>query len=199
MPRLARLIAIGLVAWSASPLAAQSLRGSRESVERMHRYAVARDFRFLVAADDVRVAVRRGTLVRLVPTRDYRLHRVPHPYARPATRLFVERLAAQYHDRCGAPLVVTSAVRPAADQPANSIDESVHPTGIAIDLRKPAGPCRDWLRDLLLSLERIGVLEATEEFSPPHFHVAVFDAPYERYVARRAAPRADRARAAANE
>jgi Tfp pilus assembly protein FimV len=32
------------------------------------------------------------------------------------------------------------------------------------------------------------VLEATEENSPPHFHVAVFPAPYARYVAARGGP-----------
>jgi LysM repeat protein len=36
----------------------------------------------------------------------------------------------------------------------------------------------------LISLERRGVLEATEERQPPHFHVAVFPSPYSGYVER---------------
>lgn len=60
---------------------------------------------------------------------------------------------------------------------------SVHPTGMAVDLRKSHVPaCLHWLRSTLLSLEKAGVLEATEEFSPPHFHVAVFPTAYSRYV-----------------
>jgi hypothetical protein len=62
----------------------------------------------------------------------------------------------------------------------------VHPTGMAVDLRKPRdGTCLRWLRTVLLDLERTGVLEATEEFGPPHFHVAVFPTSYARYAAAR--------------
>ena len=44
--------------------------------------------------------------------------------------------------------------------------------------------CRDWLNRVLLSLEAAGVLEATRERSPPHYHVAVFPIQYEQYVER---------------
>jgi hypothetical protein len=37
----------------------------------------------------------------------------------------------------------------------------------------------------LLDLERRGLLEATEERRPAHFHVAVYSTPYARYVASR--------------
>jgi hypothetical protein len=56
---------------------------------------------------------------------------------------------------------------------------------MAIDLRKPNGKCLRWLRSTLLDLEETGVIEATEEYGPPHFHVAVFPSPYESYVAGR--------------
>ena len=45
---------------------------------------------------------------------------------------------------------------------ANSSKRSVHPTGMAIDLRRPTGKCLTWLRRTLVSLERSGVIEATE-------------------------------------
>ena len=57
---------------------------------------------------------------------------------------------------------------------------------MAVDLRKPSGACLRWLRTTLLDLEGAGLIEATEEFGPPHFHVAVFPTPYARYVAARA-------------
>ena len=53
---------------------------------------------------------------------------------------------------------------------------------MAIDLRRPAGRCRGWLESVLLSLEARGVLEATRERRPPHYHVAVYPKPYAAYV-----------------
>lgn len=178
----AGLCALGL----ATPCVAQSLNGSRASVNRMYRQARAEKLAFYETARGVRKAVARGQLVELVPNEDFQLHAVAYPYVRPMTRTFVRRLAAQYRDACGEPLEVTSAVRPATRQPENSVARSVHPTGMAVDLHKPDDSgCLDWLRSTLRELERAGVLEATEEFSPPHFHVAVYPSPYRRYVAGR--------------
>ena len=54
---------------------------------------------------------------------------------------------------------------------------------MAIDLRRSSRPaCRRWLEDVLLSLEERGVLEATRERRPAHYHVAIFPKPYARYV-----------------
>ncbi|HEX6534722.1 MAG TPA: DUF5715 family protein [Gemmatimonadaceae bacterium] len=165
---------------------AQSLHGSHRSVERVWHYAVAHDYSFTHTAREVRRAVHEGRLVRLHPGRDYVLHEVSFPYVAPETRTFVRRLAAQYRRGCGEPLVVTSAVRPESVQPVNASDHSVHPTGIAIDLRRSKrGKCRRWLRKTLLVLERRGVVDATEEHHPAHFHVAVYPDAYREYLARR--------------
>ena len=84
------------------------------------------------------------------------------------------RLSAQYHSSCGEKLTVTSLLRPRDRQPANSVAHSVHPTGMAIDLRIPSSQkCRAWLERTLLSLEKQHVVEATWERYPPHYHVAV--------------------------
>src|SRR5690606_17618123 len=120
---------------------------------------------------------------------NYAVSNVSYPYVRAETRTFVQRLAAQYRAACGERLVVTSASRPQSMRLLNSVRKSVHPTGMAIDLRKSnRTACRNWLRRTLLSLERSGVIEATEEHNPPHFHVAVYPAPYARYVAARGGP-----------
>jgi hypothetical protein len=187
IPLFNRLAAsVGLVVVAASPCAAQSLEGSNASINRMYRHARAERLSFYETPRGVRNAVAAGRLVRLAPNDDYTLHKVGYPYARPTTLTFVERLGAQYRAACDEPLPITSAVRPATRQPANSVGRSVHPTGMAIDLRKPDdAKCRRWLRDTLLELERAGVIEATEEFGPPHFHVAIFPTPYRRYVAER--------------
>lgn len=155
----------------------------------MYRRARSERLSFFQTPASVRRAVDARRLVRLEPDSSYDLHAVSYPYARPATRTFVQRLAAQYLASCGEPLVVTSAVRPSTRQPANSTGRSVHPTGMAVDFRKPqTEACLRWLRATLLELESDGRLEATEERSPAHFHVAVFAKEYTRYVGSRARP-----------
>lgn len=167
---------------------AQSLRGSPASINRMYRQAKSERLAFYETSGGVRKAASAGKLVRLEPGQDVQLHDIGYPFVRPAARTFVERLGEQYHEACGEPLVVTSAVRPATRQPANSTERSVHPTGMAIDLRKPAtASCLRWLREALLGLEDRGLIEATEEHWPAHFHVAVFPTPYTKYVAERKA------------
>ncbi|HEX6808670.1 MAG TPA: DUF5715 family protein [Gemmatimonadaceae bacterium] len=164
---------------------AQSLHGSQHSVRYAYAYAHHHDLDLYRTASDVRRAVRDGDLVRLKPNGHYTLHRVSYPYVTPTTRTFVERLAGQYYQACGAPLEITSAVRPTRRQPANSSPMSVHPAGIALDLHRPTGTCLTWLRHTLLTLESEGVVDATEERHPPHFHVIVFGEPYRRYLASR--------------
>ncbi len=167
-----------------SLLEAQSLRGSRTSVDRQVRMARQHDFTFMETPGQVERFVRAGYLVPVHGNRDFELHRVSFPYARPETRTFITRLANQYRRACGEKLVVTSLTRPNSRQPWNASSRSVHPTGMAVDMRRSnSRACRSWLESVLLSLEKTGVLEATREYRPPHYHVAIFPKPYARYVA----------------
>jgi hypothetical protein len=176
---LAALAAAALPTWGR----AQTLRGSRSSVERMYDQAQRQDLTFYRSSRGVRSAAREGDLVRLQANDDYRISGASFAYALPTTRTFVQRLASQYHDYCGERLVVTSATRPRSMRLRNSVTESVHPTGMAVDLRKPSrGSCLRWLRQTLLEVEGEGVVDATEEHHPPHFHVAVFPDQYADYV-----------------
>lgn len=173
-----------LLALLALPAAAQSLRGSLRSVTLQYNTAHDHDFTFLRTGTSIRNFVEKGYLVELPGNRHYTLANVSYPYARPEVKLFIERLAAQYMAGCGEPLVVTSLTRPQSDQPNNASRRSVHPTGMAVDFRRSNAPaCRVWIESTLLDLERQGVLEATKERWPPHYHVAVFPQPYTRYVA----------------
>lgn len=184
MLRLARAAALPIVL--AVPASAQSLRGSNASIETQYERAIANDFTFLATRRDVERFVALGLLVRVPGSASYSLAGVSHRYARPAVRLFVERLADQYKAGCGEKLVVTSLTRPESDQPRNASDESVHPTGMAVDLRvSRTTKCRIWLEDALLSMERNGLIEATRERHPAHYHVAVFPVRYSEYVAAR--------------
>ena len=170
---------------------AQTLRGSTSTMQRQNRVAQQHDYTFLRTSTQVRRFVSSGYLERMNGSADYRLAGVSHPYARPAVRLFIERLAGQYRAACGEKLVVTSLTRPVLEQPRNASDLSVHPAGMAVDLRvSKKRSCVRWLENTLLSLEKQGVLDATRERRPPHYHVALYPEPYTRYVTTIAGPAA---------
>ncbi len=169
----------------AMPVAGQSLGGSRASLDRQNRAAHQHDFTYLRTASQVQRFVEGGYLLRVRPSRDYELHAVSFPYARPEVALFARRLAAQYRAACGEKLVITSLTRPVSRQPRNASDRSVHPTGMALDVRRSGSrSCRSWLEEVLLSLEREGLLEATRERAPAHYHIAVYPRQYGVYVER---------------
>jgi hypothetical protein len=164
---------------------AQSLRGTWESLDKQTQEARRHDFTYLRDSAHVYRFVDAGLLVALYGNDDYDLKAVSFPYARPESKLFIERLSAQYRRACGQKLVVTSLTRPLSNQPRNASSRSVHPTGMAMDLRRPnGGPCRDWLDSTLMYLEGRGLIEATLERRPPHYHIAVFPKQYRSYVAR---------------
>lgn len=183
--RIAAAAATGFVlAMPAQPIEGQSLQGSLQSVQRQYRVAQDHSFTFLDTGNRVRGFAERGYLVRVPGNAHYTLHNVSYPYARSEVKLFIERLSAQYRAACNERLVVTSLTRPRNSQPHNASSRSVHPTGMAVDIRLSHEPgCRAWMERTLLSLERQGVVEATRERWPPHYHVAVFPRPYARYVA----------------
>src|SRR4051812_28622753 len=192
-PRRGRKAALSLLALTttcttcAAPfLEAQTLLGSHESLLRQNQEAREHDFTYLRTATDVRDYAQQGLLVRLSGNANYELagDEVSFPYARPEVKTFIERLSSQYRDACGERLVVTSLTRPITRQPPNASAISVHPTGMAVDLRRSdSSGCRQWLETVLLDLEGKGVLEATREQYPPHYHIAVFPNPYLQYVA----------------
>lgn len=164
---------------------AQSLRGSVRSLDLQNRIARQHDFTYLRSTSHVKRFVNAGYLVPMTSSPSVLVKRVSFPYTRPEVRLFVERLGTQYHAACGERLVVTSLTRPRSRQPGNASPRSVHPTGMAVDLRRSGrASCRRWLEETLLYLEDQKVLEATRERRPPHYHVAIFPRPYATYVER---------------
>lgn len=165
-------------------LQGQSLRGSTASLDRQERAAKDHDFTYIEGPAQLQRFVNAGYLVQVRANRDFDLHGVSYPFVRPETRTFILRLANQYRRACGEKLVVTSLARPLSKQPRNASSRSVHPTGMAVDVRRTNNrACRSWLEDVLLSLEGSRILEATRETYPPHYHIAVYPKPYARYVA----------------
>lgn len=185
MKRHAFLVAALLVAGAAGqPALASDLFGSRLSMEKQHAVAVDLDYDFARNASQVAKVVASGELEKVLPNGDFELIGVSFPYAQPEVRRFVERLAAEFHAATGQLLVVTSLTRPLSEQPSNASPLSVHPAGMAVDLRIPASrKALAWLSQRLLDLETLGTLDVTLERKPAHLHVAVYPAAFEAYAA----------------
>lgn len=149
---------------------------------RQNQIAKAEDYSFLRTPVQVRRFVDDGRLVAVHGNENFQLANVSYPYARPVVQAFVERLAEQYRGSCGERLVVTSLTRPTVKQPRNASPLSVHPAGMAVDLRvSQRSSCRTWLTDHLLGLEKQGLIDVTLEKRPPHYHIAVFPGAYADY------------------
>ena len=161
-----------------------TLHGSKASVEKMYAFAVSHHFPFYLTPFTLDDAIAKGRLVPLMGDANYELTRgVGFSYATVEAREFITQFAPQYLAACGAPLTVTSAARPMSRQPHNANPHSVHPTGIAVDIRRPyPGPCLTWVRGALAQLEARGFVEATEEHHPVHIHLAVLRAPGVRFT-----------------
>jgi len=167
-------VTIALIGLASTAASAQTLKGSKESVDLMYNAAETRDLQFFRTPDDVYAAAMAGSLKMISMTEDLEVDKAGWPFVLPTTLRFADSIATQYHQGCGERIVVTSGARPLDKQPRNASPKSVHPTGMAIDFRKPKNPaCLKWLRTSLVELEDRGVIEATEEKHPAHFHVAV--------------------------
>lgn len=176
---LTACIALALLS-TPGTVGAQSLVGSHESMMRQNMVAQQHDYAYLRTAADVIQAVDSGVLVPVQENSDLQLagDEVSFPYARPEVKIFLEQLGREYHAACGEPLVVTSLTRPISLQPWNASPISVHPTGMACDLRRSERrSCRQWIERTLLALNGEGMIDAIRERYPPHYHVAIFPDP----------------------
>lgn len=195
----AGLVAAALMLTAASPAFAGSLAGSHSSMVHQHQIAENLDYTFSRTPAQLKALVADSALQQVVPNADFTLSDVSYPFARPEVSAFVARLAAEYHAATGTKLVVTSLARPISLQPKNASPLSVHPAGMAVDLRVPADDHdRTWLQNALLSLENRGVLDVTREHTPSHFHVAVFPKQYRAYAAAQDSIAAERAATASS-
>lgn len=162
----------------------EALRGSKASVEKMYDFAQRYHYPFYLTPSTLDEAIAKGKLVPLTGDENYEMTRgVGFSYATTEARDFITQFAPQYLAACGVPLIVTSAARPMSRQPHNANPHSVHPTGIAVDIRRPyPGPCLTWVRTALAQLEQRGFVETTEEHHPVHLHIAVLRAPGARFT-----------------
>lgn len=143
-----------------------------------NQQATLHGFTFARTSDDVQSLIDSGALVPVSGNQYFEVKEgVTFPYARREVRDFVANLGRHYYEACGERLVVTSLTRARNRQPRNASKRSVHPTGMAMDLRRSWDRgCRSWIEMALLTLEVNDVLDAMLESRPPHYHVALFPA-----------------------
>lgn len=167
--------------------AIQNERANAYGLSRMRNAAMIQDF------------YRNGYLVPVpAGTRDYYLDDIEpdHRYLRPWTKLFLDRLASEYHARFGQRLRVTSLVRTVDSQlrlahydpnaaEATGPNRSAHLTGAALDISKRFMSPQEveWMRHVLYGLKQEDLLYAIEEFVEPNFHIMVYPT-YSSYVAK---------------
>jgi hypothetical protein len=133
---------VALCVLAPAVLDAATLRPSRGSLDKQNQEARRHDYTYLANGDQVKRFVDLGYLTRVPANgRNYLLKEgVSFPYSRPAVKLFIERLSAQYNKACGEKLVVTSLTRPKNRQPRNASSRS-EPLGPPHrDGSRPAAP-----------------------------------------------------------
>ena len=129
MPKIALIVLTSIITLSTGIAQAQTLKGSRNSMERQYQVALQNGYGFAQTASYVKEFVTTGDLVRVNANRHFELHDVSFPYARPPVKNFIEQISSQYFANCGEKLTVTSLTRPIDKQPNNAASDSVHPTG----------------------------------------------------------------------
>ena len=147
--------------------------GLYTSSEVQHNYAQLKQLSFLQTEADYYNRIQSGNLVLLQGPYIYSIAR--RPYVLPSTYRFVERLSVEYSTAGCGRLTITSASRLVSERPRNGSVFSVHPAGMAVDVRVNgiSIDCETWLNAYLLEKEMIGEVDATREYRPPHYHLVV--------------------------
>lgn len=166
------------------------LKGSKAAVLGAFEYAEKAGYTFAADAAERDRLVTDGTLVKLEGPY-LELVDVSSPYVLPAINQFVNRLSQQYAARGCGKLQVTGGMRPLDFQGtlSNGSDHSVHPTGMAVDLKRvvPTNEaedfCLNWLEGTLLEIEADRRIDVTAENYPRHYHVVVVPQAYSAWLA----------------
>ncbi len=162
-----------------------SLKGSKFAIKQAYNEAKRHNFSFLESENRLQWFVRQNLLVELVSEVNYVVvpMKLGRPYVRPAVRIFTQQSSRNLFAECGERLFITSALRFTTRQPKNSVPNSVHPTGMALDIKAPSKKCREGFEAELLYLETKGLIQATKERWPVHYHVVVYPEQYSANIA----------------
>ena len=161
-----------------------NLQGGKKPRSEVYAEAERHGLTFVNSKDEIPEMVSKSLLVPLVSETNFEVDKqVSYPYVLPEVRIFAQQISEYLNEICGERMVITSALRPTSLKLINSVDDTVHPTGMALDIRRPPKKCREWFEARIKYLEYKGAIQATREHQPPHYHVVVYPDQYATYVA----------------
>ncbi len=165
------------------------LKGSKSSLKKQNEVADKHNMSRMKNKKQIKRMKNKGYLKKLPrKTEDY-YTTMPEDlaYVRPYTKLFIERFSSQYGSKFDKRLKISSATRTFDYQrhlrkrnrnaaPYSGPLASSHLTGATIDISKKGMSNREkrWIRNVLITLEKKGYIEAVEEFAQSTFHVMVY-------------------------
>lgn len=147
--------------------------GEYSTSERQQLFANAHSIPFIRTDAEYRRYIRSGHLVRL--EHPLLVVGARRPYVLPSTAQFIYAIVVEFNNAGCGRLRVNDAMRLISERPANGSPFSVHPAGMALDLRviNLSERCHTVLSELLHAAEAEGRADATREWFPEHFHVVV--------------------------
>lgn len=147
--------------------------GCQTTSEQQLQYAKGRQLPLMTTVAQYQERIANGYFV---PFEGPYLHVLAdRPYALPSTVAFVTEMSVAYNTAGCGKLVVRDALRLTTERPANGSIHSVHPAGMAVDIRVKyiKRECADWLRSYIRLKEVAGKVDGTHELEPEHLHVVV--------------------------
>jgi hypothetical protein len=156
------------------PADAVSLVGGCQTTSKQQlQYAKGRQLPLMTTVAEYKERIASGYFV---PFEGPYLHVLAdRPYALPSTVAFVTEMSVAYKAAGCGKLVVRDALRLTTERPKNGSIHSVHPAGMAVDIRVQyiKSECADWLRSYVRLKEAAGKVDGTHELKPEHLHVVV--------------------------
>ena len=147
--------------------------GCQTTSEQQHHYAQKMQLPLMTTEAQYKERIASGYYV---PFEGPYLHILAkRPYALPSTVAFINEMAKEYQTTGCGKLIVRGALRLTTERPPNGSIHSVHPAGMAVDIRTNHIPpvCAEWLRTYLKQKEALGEVDGTHELKPEHLHVVV--------------------------
>ena len=147
--------------------------GCQTTSEQQLQYAFSIQLPLMTTETEYQSRINSGYFVRLEGLfLDVRARR---PYALPQTVAFLIKMSQAYSAAGCGQLIIMDALRLTTERPVNGSVYSVHPTGMAVDIRTKYIPieCADWLRAYVSQKEAAGEVDGTQELRPEHLHVVV--------------------------
>jgi len=166
-----------------------ALRGSRDSLLRQNAEIDRLRLHRIADEQELEEMEMRGDLVELHESPWLQIARnllLNRRFCRPWTRDFVEDMGQAYYARFRRPIMITSAVRTVEQQaqlarrnsnaaPIDGDTASSHLAGLTVDIgKRPMGRAEQaWVRQYLVKLKDLGLVEAIEERHQACFHIMV--------------------------